>query len=436
MDATIDASTKSSRPLVVGKPNPTNVDDFIEHVKEILDTGIFTNDGPFVKQLEDKVSSYTGAKYALAVSNATIGIEWTLRALQLIPGGEVILPSFTFIATAHAVVAAGLTPIFCDINRETHLPDVADIERVVSSNTVAILAVNLWGLMCDPSIEKFAKERSIPLVFDSAHSFGALNAYNVRAGNMGRAEVFSLHATKLFNSFEGGLIVTNDDTLASRIVAMRNFGITGQDTVSFIGTNCKLSEIHAAFACSQLARIEETKQLYRRNAEIYAEEFRKRALKGISLWNRDFLQSGCTHAYVCILVDDESPVTRDLFMEKLRDKDIYAKRYFYPGIHKHPCYAKLPLKTDLPNTDWLNEHLLTLPTGRLVMTNDIIRIVQTISNIHASYSSAESIMRRTVDVRIDETMSETRRTLIESKLHLLRSKVREYEVELQMLSDK
>ena len=402
-------------PLVVGKPNKVNVEELVGTLREITDTGILTNDGPFVKLLEERVSKYTGANHAIAVSNATCGIEWTLRALQLPPGGEVVVPSFTFIATAHAILAAGLTPVFCDVDRKTHLIEVAQVDKVVTPKTVAIVGVNLWGLMCTAALEAYAQEKCIPIMFDSAHSFGSRNGSGKTAGNMGCAEIVSLHATKLFNSFEGGLVITNDDALARKIVAMRNFGIVGQDNVEFIGTNCKLSEIHAAFACLQLTSIEQTKHIYHENAQKYSSELRRHNLRGVTLWNDEFLQTGCTHSYIILILEDSSPISRDCLMKGLREKEVYAKRYFFPGTHKYECYKAWPPRVPLDDTDWLNEHLLTLPTGTNIAFEDIERIVECVSELHGKACLGSFESEKTPTIGIDESYSATRQAYIEQK---------------------
>jgi len=424
---------EASRVLVVGKPNPVNRERFLANVSEILETGIFTNDGPFVKSLEKSIVSFTGVKNAIAISNATVGIELTLGALDLPPRGEVILPSFTFIATAHAVLAAGLTPVFCDVDRISHLVTVEHIQAVFTNKTCAILGVNLWGLNCEPEVEQFAQQQSVPLVFDSAHSFSSVDSCGRIAGHGGAAEVFSLHATKLFNSFEGGIITTSDDELASRLRMMRNFGISGQDRVQYAGTNCKMSEIHAAFACEQLAVIEDTRHIYWENARKYCDAFGRIRLKGLQVWNERFLETGCSHSYICLCIDEDAPFTRDLLMEKLRERDIYAKRYFYPGTHNQPCYRSWSPRISLKNTEWLNKHILVLPTGTAVTPEDINHIVSEIAKLHAREMTESTHQGTEPKITVDETKVQTRKRYIRSKMESLHSRLVEYETELHSL---
>ena len=371
--------SNSENRLVVGKPNIMDRDGFLKDVEEILDTRIFTNLGPFATKLEAEVCSYLKVKHAFAVSNATVGLAMTLRALELEPGGEVIVPAYTFIASAHAVIEAGLTPVFCDCDAISHLITPKEVSVCITERTVAILAVNLWGLPCDvEGLEALAEMNGVALVYDSAHSFGAVAPCGRFLGNFGSAEVFSLHATKLFNSFEGGLITTNDGKLAERLSLIRNFGIGGQDVVAAWGSNYKLSEIHSAFALRQLGRMELLKTTYKDNALCYTELLDESAIPGLRNWNKDFLSHvGCTHSYICLEVQDEYPLSRDEVISRLREHNIFAKRYFFPGLHKCQPYVKLDRNHDsnLPVTERLCNQVIILPTGTNVNREHVASIV-------------------------------------------------------------
>ncbi len=365
--------------LVVGKPNIMDRDGFLRDVQEILDTRIFTNMGPFSLKLEQEVSSFLNVKHCLAVSNATVGLSMALRALNLRPGSEVIVPAYTFIATAHAVTECGLKVVFCDCNPTSHLVDRKSILDKITPNTSAIVAVNLWGLACDvEDLQELSRENGLRLVFDSAHAFGARASSGTFLGNFGDTEVFSMHATKLFNSFEGGLITTNDDALAERLRSIRNFGITGQDTISAWGSNYKLSEIHAAFALRQLFKVEELIKVYQDNAKAYTDELNAEQILGLRNWNEAYLEhNGCTHSYVCFEVKPEFPASRDDVINFLRSENIYTKRYFFPGLHFCEPYAS-EKQTDLPFTDTLCEQVIVLPTGTQVTRSHIQRTISLI----------------------------------------------------------
>ena len=389
--------------LVVGKPNIMDKEGFLEDVEEILETRIFTNMGPFSVKLEREVCSFLNVKHSIAVSNASVGLAMALRALDLEPGSEVIVPAYTFIATAHAVTECGLKVVFCDCNPTSHLIDRRSISDKITPNTSAIVAVNLWGLACDvEDLQDLARENNVKLMFDSAHAFGAQASSGTFLGNFGDVEVFSMHATKLFNSFEGGLITTNDDALAESLKSLRNFGITGQDTVSSWGSNYKLSEIHAAFALRQLNKIDELVGVYQENAKTYTDELKAAAIPGIRNWNETYLKHrGCTHSYVCLEIKPEFPVKRDELINFLRSENIYTKRYFFPGLQCCDPYAS-DLQPKLPFTQRLCEEVIVLPTGTQVTKSHIQRTVSLIHTL-ALQRTTESLKMHSKPIEVDRS---------------------------------
>lgn len=369
--------------LVVGRPNLVDKKGFLKDVEDILDTRNFTNVGPYAKQLERCAAEYLGVKHAITVCNCTIGLQMVLGTLPKKPAAEVIVPAYTFIATAHAVTMSGLTPVFCDVDASSHLVDLDSAERCVGPNTVAIIGVHLWGLACDAdAMDSFAERHGLQVFYDAAHAFGAQYADTSFVGTRGSAEVFSLHATKLLNSFEGGIITTDSDELARKLLLARNFGIAGQDMYAAAGTNAKLSEIHSALALRHLNRVESTKAHYRRIAKAYVREIADAEIPAMQSWNAIYIDTaGCTHAYIlCQITGDFS---RDMMMEALRTKGIMGKRYFYPGMHHCKPYIDEPSRHTrcfMPVTDKLNHELLTLPTGTTVDEADVHRVVSTMAH--------------------------------------------------------
>src|SRR5882724_336712 len=217
------------RPLHVGRPNIGSRKRFFELLEGALDRGWLTNSGPLVDEFEKKVSDYVGVKHCVSICNATIALEIAIRAAKL--DGEVILPSFTFVATAHALQWQKITPVFCDIDPATHTIDPAKVERMITPRTTGILGVHLWGRGCDvEALAAIARRRNLKLLFDAAHAFGCTHRGKM-IGGFGDAEVFSFHATKFLNSFEGGAVVTNDDELARKVRLMKNFGFRAYDDV-------------------------------------------------------------------------------------------------------------------------------------------------------------------------------------------------------------
>jgi dTDP-4-amino-4,6-dideoxygalactose transaminase len=363
------------QPLHVGRPNIGNREKFSSRLNDILDRRWLTNDGPYVVELEQRIVELTGAKHCIATCNATIALEIAIRALGL--QGEVIIPSFTFVATAHALRWLGVTPVFCDVEARSHTIDPDEIERSITPRTSAILAVNLWGHHCDiDALEDIARRRGLKLLFDSAHALGC--SYKGRMiGGFGDAEVFSFHATKFVNSLEGGAIVTNDDALAQQAKLMRNFGFTSYDNVACLGINGKMSEVSAAMGLTNLESMTEFIEVNRRNYRQYAEELA--GLKGITLTASDEKERS-NYQYVVLEVDvDQTIVSRDELMQILHSDNVLARRYFSPGCHRMPPYNQSDLA--LPQTERISERVLSLPTGTSISAEDINTICRIIGMV-------------------------------------------------------
>lgn len=357
--------------LHVGRPNLPNRAGFERRLAQVLDSGWLTNDGPMVRELEDRVRAYLGVEHCIAVANATVGLELLMRALEL--KGEIILPSFTFIATAHAVSLAGLTPVFCDIDPETHNLDPRQVENLISENTAAILGVHVWGRPCAvDELEALSHRTGVPLLFDAAHAFAC--SYGGRMiGGFGRAEVFSLHATKFFHSFEGGLITTEDPQLAHRIRQFRNFGFAGYDQVVALGTNAKMSEAHAAMGLANLEKIDLLLEHNARNIACYIEALALPLVAGPA----NSLLAASNFQYVIASV--RPPLDRDRLMAGLQAENVLARRYFSPGCHQSSPYSPYPRR--LVQSDRAAAQCLALPTGLAVGPAEIEKIAALIARI-------------------------------------------------------
>lgn len=265
--------------LHVGRPNIGDRDRLLARINDLLDRRWLSNNGPFVQELEARIAAYVGVKHVICVCNATIGLEIAIRAADL--RGEVIVPAYTFVATAHALQWQEITPVFADMDPATHNIDAARVERHITPRTTAILATHVWGRPCQvEALAEIAARRGLKLMFDAAHAFGCSHQGRM-VGGFGLAEVFSFHATKFLNSFEGGAICTNDDALAQRIRLMTNFGFAGFDNVVHIGTNGKMTEVCAAIGLTSLEGIDELIATNRRNYLAYREGLA--GLPGIAL---------------------------------------------------------------------------------------------------------------------------------------------------------
>lgn len=355
--------------LHVGRPNIGDRQRLLQRFQDIVDGLWLTNGGPYLQQFEKSVAQFLGVKHCIGICNATVALEIAIRALGL--KGEVIVPSFTFIATAHALKWQEITPVFCDIDPRTHNIDPDRIEELITPETTGILGVHLWGRPCDiDRLEKMAERRELKLLFDSAHAFGS--SYKGRMiGNFGGAEVFSFHATKFFNTFEGGAVVTNDDDLAEKIRLMHNFGFAGYDKVIYLGTNGKMSEVAAAMGLTNLESVKEFIAINRDNYQAYVEALT--GLDGVSLIQFDDAERN-NYQYVVVELDrSKTEITRDQLIEVLWAENILARRYFSPGCHNMEPYRSLMPDAArlLPETERLAERVLVLPTGTSVNREDI-----------------------------------------------------------------
>jgi dTDP-4-amino-4,6-dideoxygalactose transaminase len=362
--------------LHVGRPNVGNLDSFNERVRKILQSKRLTNCGPFVREFEDAIAQLLSVRHCIAICNGTVAMEIAVRALGLT--GEVIVPSFTFIATPHALRWQGLTPVFCDIERDAHSIDPACVERLITPRTSGIIGVHLWGEACDvEALVQIAERHDLKLLFDAAHALGC--SYQGRMiGSFGDLEVFSFHATKLLNTFEGGLVATNNDQLAKRIRLMSNFGFADYDQVISVGTNGKMSEVSAAMGITGLESLDE---FISANHANYLEYERQLAgLPGLRFYRHSTKETG-NYQYVVVEIDEsETGISRDQLQEVLWAENILARRYFFPGCHRMEPYRSDFPSTGLllPETEKLCNRVLVLPTGASVTVRDVAAICRVI----------------------------------------------------------
>lgn len=362
--------------LHVGRPNIGNRERLLERINALLDRRWLTNAGPYVQEFEQRIAKLVGAKHCIAMCNGTVALEIAIRALEL--KGEVIVPSFTFIATAHALQWQEITPVFCDIDPKTYNIDVSKVEAMITPRTSGIIGVHLWGRPCDiDSLSAIARKHNLKLLFDAAHAFGCSHK-GTMIGSFGNAEVFSFHATKILNTFEGGAVCTNDDELAAKIRLMKNFGFSGYDNVIYIGTNGKMSEVSAAMGLTGLESFEEFVSINKRNYEHYKRELN--GLRGIQLIAYDESEK-CNYHYVTIDIDEwTTGINRDELLEVLHAENVLARCYFYPGCHRMEPYKSYFPHTWLllPETERLVKRVLALPTGTAMGPNQIKLVCQII----------------------------------------------------------
>jgi dTDP-4-amino-4,6-dideoxygalactose transaminase len=362
--AVLGAPPRFHSVLHVGRPNVGNRERLLARFNDMLDRRWFSNDGPLVHEFEAKIASITQTRHCVAMCNATVALEIAIRALELT--GEVIVPSYTFIATAHALQWQEITPVFADIDPATCTVDPGSIERVMTSKTSGILAVHLWGRACDTEgIERIGREHGLKVMYDAAHTLACSHKGRM-VGGFGECEVFSFHATKFINAFEGGAIVTNHDDLATRLRFMRNFGFSGYDKVSYLGVNGKMTEACAAMGLTSLESLDEIVEVNRANYEAY--ERCLAGIPGVSLIRYN-TQERNNYQYIVVEVDPEvAPLNRDEIVAVFHAENVLARKYFWPGCHRMEPYRSLQPNADLllPNTEKLASRIFLLPTGQAV----------------------------------------------------------------------
>ena len=365
----------SKSPIYVTQPTLPPLDEFIPYLEKIWDSKILSNNGPMHQQLEKELAEYLGVKYVALFNNGTNALLTALQALDL--SGEVITTPYSFIATANSIVWNGLTPVFVDIDSETLNLDPAKIEAAITDKTTAIMPVHCYGNSCDvDAIKAIADKHGLKVLYDAAHAFAVKDA-NGSILNHGDLSVLSFHATKVFNTLEGGAIICHGEQMKAHIDKLKNFGIVDEETISDAGINGKMSEVNAAFGLLQLKHVDEA--LHKRQVvDLY---YRKKLsdIKGITVVEKvDGLQSN--YSYFPILIENEYTLSRDELYQKLKSENIFARRYFYPLItaaEPFKVYSSAEVN-NLKVAQEVSNKVLCLPLFPDLDTRSIQRIVDCI----------------------------------------------------------
>ena len=363
-------------PIHVGRPNLGGKESLLRYTGEIYDRGWLTNNGPLVQELESRIAARIGVEHCVAMCNGTVALEIAIRALGL--DGEVIVPSYTFVATAHALHWQEITPVFADIDPATHNLDPDAVRRMITPRTSGIIGVHLWGRPAPvEALQAIADEHGLQLMFDAAHAFGC-SAAGRRIGGFGRCEVLSFHATKVFNTFEGGAVATNDGELAQAMRLMRNFGFSGYDNVIHPGTNGKMPEINAAMGLVNLEALPDFIAANKRNYLVYSE-----ALAGVDGLRLIAYDEADTPNYQYVVIELESPAagSRDAMVAALHAENILARKYFWPGCHRMKPYRDLYPHASLllPDTIKVASQAVVLPTGITLTAEDIETVARIVA---------------------------------------------------------
>lgn len=341
-------------PTYVTRPHMPPLAEFMPYLEQIWENRILTNGGPFHQRLEQALCEYLGVEHLSLFTNGTLGLITALQALRIT--GEVITTPYSFVATAHSLVWNGIKPVFVDIDPETLNLDPAKIESAITPQTTAMLPVHCYGLPCDvEAIQQIADNYNLKVIYDAAHAFG-VNTGSSSVLKHGDLSVMSFHATKVFNTFEGGAVISPDAKSKQRIDHLKNFGFVDETTVVAPGINGKMSEINAAFGLLQLRHIDAAIARRRHIDSIYREQLR--GVSGVRC-----MPAAPNFAYFPILIGADFPISRDALYHRMREHGIYARRYFYPLISEFPSYRGLPsaASSNLPVASVISRQVLCLP---------------------------------------------------------------------------
>jgi dTDP-4-amino-4,6-dideoxygalactose transaminase len=364
-------------PILVTRPALPPLEEFCEGLKEIWDNQWLTNSGPVHQRYQARLETFLQAEHVALFSNGTLALQLAIEALDLPAGSEVITTPFTFVATAHAIVSAGLTPVFVDVEPTWFTLDPAKVEAAITPNTSAILPVHVYGNPCDlPSFSDLAEKHNLKLIYDAAHAFG-VTVDGEPIGNFGDVSMFSLHATKLYHSVEGGIVVCNDPQVHTRMERGKNFAIQGTTQIDEIGTNAKMSELHALMGELLLDRVEGLIAARRDAVEHYRECLA--GVVGISLLPAPSQAARPNYAYMPILVDSERfGLSRDELHAALQEHNVIARRYFYPLLTDFGCYQDATIRGDLAVGAAAAPNVLCLPQKKDLDHETICRIASKI----------------------------------------------------------
>ena len=347
-------------------------EEYIEEIRELWDTHWLTNMGTKHKNLESQLLYYLNVPNITLFTNGHLALECIIAALDL--RGEVITTPFTFASTTHAIVRNGLKPVFCDINPDDYTIDVEKIESLITEKTSAIIPVHVYGNVCDvEAIDRIAKKHNLKVIYDAAHTFGVtVNGQGI--GTFGDASMFSFHATKVFNTIEGGAVTYNDSSIKQVLNDLKNFGITGPETVEYVGGNAKMNEFQAAMGICNLRHVNGEIIKRKKVVERYIDNLKD--ITGIKL-SKEQVDVESNYAYFPVVFDGYK-MTRDGVFEKLKDNDIVARKYFYPLTNSFECYKDRYDVDETPVAKYIAERVLTLPLYADLALEDVDRICEII----------------------------------------------------------
>lgn len=344
--------------ILVTKSSMPPYEEYIEAIKPLWDSHWMTNMGKYHKELEEKLREYLEVPRLSLMVNGHMALELAIQAFNFPEGAEIITTPFTFVSTTHAIVRNHLKPVFCDVKLSDGTIDEEQIEDLITENTVAIIPVHVYGNVCNiEKIQVIAEKYNLKVIYDAAHAFGV--KYKEKGiGSYGDASIFSFHATKVFNTIEGGAVSFSDFKIYEKLYNLKNFGIRGEELVTEVGANAKMNEFAAVMGLCNLRHVETNIEERRKRHNFYQESLG--GIKGIRLFDRNKGATG-NYAYFPILIEDNFGITRDELYDTLKEKNIYARKYFYPLTSDEVCFKNRYKNDRLNHARELAKKVLVLP---------------------------------------------------------------------------
>lgn len=369
-----ERSDKVMEKILVTRSSMPPMEEYIDEIKELWDSHWLTNMGAKHRQLETELKEYLGVEGVSLFTNGHMALELAIQAMNL--SGEVITTPFTFASTTHAIVRNGLTPVFCDIDPEDFTIDVNQLESLITDRTSAIIPVHVYGSICNvEEIERIAKKYGLKVIYDAAHTFG-VKYKGIGIGAYGDASMFSFHATKVYNSIEGGAITFHNEEFGEQLQRLKNFGIRSEEVIDSIGANAKMNEFQAAMGLCNLRHVEEEIEKRRKVYEKYVELLSN--VEGIQLLKQqEDVQSNYAY-FPVVFHEKEFGASRNEVCEALKQEEIYARKYFYPLTNEFDCFHGKYDVNDTPVALHISKRVLTLPMYADLSIEDVERICNVI----------------------------------------------------------
>lgn len=361
--------------ILVTQSSMPPYEEYIEAIKPLWDTHWLTNMGIYHQELEKQLKKYLDVPELSLMVNGHMALELAIQAFDFLEGAEVITTPFTFISTTHAIVRNRLQPVFCDVKLSDGTIDETKIESLITEKTVAIIPVHVYGNVCNiEEIQRIADKYRLKVIYDAAHAFGV--KYKGKGiGNYGDASVFSFHATKVFNTIEGGAVTFSDHKLYEKLYNLKNFGIRGEELVTDVGANAKMNEFAAIMGLCNLRHIDAVLSERKRRYDLYKE--RLVGAKGIRFFEKNESATD-NYAYFPIVIENDYGKTRDELYDLLKNNNIYSRKYFYPITSEQACYKTKFQGNKLETAKKLSQNILLLPFYEKLELNvmeEIIRII-------------------------------------------------------------